>query len=318
MVEEVNVRAGDTVKKGDVLARMHPLPLERAVAEAEAALATAEDQLADLETGTPGEAASARAEAAAAEADLSRVRNRVDLTRLTDELERARNTRWGAQADRDSVCGMAEQKLVEQARCDSAQANVQAAEDAVRMAQAALTAAEQSYPQDLSAAQARASAANARLTAAAQGASEAQLAAARARVSQAQSALEQARDDLVKKDLVAPFDGEVDDVQAVAGVTLAPGTPAVTVLKTRPLLFATSNLSERNVGLIKPGATAHVQLAAFPDRRLRSVVDRVAPRPDNTGGQPSFTVYLELKDGQELSMRPGMTGRAEIATASEE
>jgi HlyD family secretion protein len=316
LVLELPVAAGDEVAEGALLARMDPLPLQRAAAEARAALASAQDQLARLQEGSPGEADAARAEAAAASAALQSVESKVDLARLQGELDRAKNSLWGLQADRDSICGMVASGFAEQARCDGAQAAVQGAEDGVRLAERAIAAANATYDDDLAGARARASAAQSRLRAAITGASTEELAAAQARLEQAEGAVAQAEADLERAELRAPFAGEVDQIHAAVGVPVAPGAPIVTVVKTRPLLFATTNLSERNVGLVKQGAQAEVTLAAFPTRKIPATVERVGARADTTEGAPVFTVYLTLRRADDLALRPGMTGRAEIEVDS--
>jgi HlyD family secretion protein len=316
LVLELPVAPGDEVRSGDLLARIDPLPLERAAAEARAALATARDQVARLEAGSPGETDAARAESAAAAAALGAVEAQVELARLRGELDRARNSLWGLQADRDSICGAVERGFAEQARCDGAQAAVQGAEDGVRIAERAVAAAEASYDDDLAAARARASAANSRLRAAITGASAEERAAAAARLEQAEGALAQAEADLERAELRAPFAGEIDQVHTTTGVPVSPGSPVVTLVKTRPLLFATTNLSERNVGLVRAGQTAEVTLSAFPARQIPATVERVGARAETSEGAPVFTVYLTIRRADDLPLRPGMTGRVEIEVGS--
>jgi RND family efflux transporter MFP subunit len=176
--------------------------------------------------------------------------------------------------------------MARQADCDAAQANVQASEQGVAAAQKNLESAQANQPGDLT--------------------------SARAQVNQARLALDRAREDRARIELAAPFDGVVGDVNVVPGVRVAPGSPVLTLVKTRPLRFATTNLGERNVGDIEPGAPAMVTLTTFPDQPLKGTVQRVAPQAaTDESGLTTFAVYVDL-DPTDLPLRAGMTGRVEI------
>jgi multidrug resistance efflux pump len=200
-----------------------------------------------------------------------------------------------------------------QAACDQAEAAVLGAEDGVRIAERNLASAESTAADDLAAARSRLAAARARLGDAARGATESQLEAARARVEQAEGALVQAEAQLDRAVMKAPFAAIVDRVHVAEGVQVAPGEPIVTLVKVRPLRFATSNLSERNLGLVQEGAEAVVTLISYPDQPLRATVQRVAAQATSaTGGTTAFTVYLDVIEEEGVALRPGMTGRVEI------
>jgi len=317
-VLEVAVTEGQDVAQGDVLARVDLLPFDMAVVDAEAALASAEDALASAEEdASASEISGAQAELAAAEAAQEGLASGTDLERGRLEVERAKNTRWGLQAQRDSICGAADRGFADEASCDSAQANVQAAEQGVQIAEQSLLAMLISRDEDLAAAAARAAGARATLAQLREGPSAEQLAALRARVKQASMALASAQADRGRAVLTAPFDGTITAVQITSGVRTLPGSPVVTLAKTHPLRFATSNLTERNVGDIREGANASVVLTAYPDQALEARVQRISAQArETTGGAVVFTVYLTL-DAADLPLRAGMTGRVEITVGAD-
>jgi multidrug resistance efflux pump len=230
---------------------------------------------------------------AQAEASLTQARATVDklargatIEAARIDVERAKNNLWGQQAQRDAVCGAAEHKMAQQVDCDGAQANVQAMEQSVAAAQKSLESAQANQPGELASAQAQ--------------------------LNQARLALDQARLDRGRTELKAPFDGVVSQVNVIEGVRVAPGSPVLTLVKTRPLRFATSNLGERNVGDIEPGAPATVTLTSFPDQSIKGTVQRVAPQAaTDESGLTSFVVEIDLQP-TDLPIRAGMTGRAEI------
>lgn len=265
-LEELNVTEGQLVAEGDVLATIETQALDLAVADARAALASAQAALTKLETGTS-----------------------LEIARL--EVERAKNTLWGSQAQRDSICGAYERGFAEQASCDNAQAAVQAGEQGVQIAEQNLQQLEETIDADI--------------------------ASARASVERARLALAEAvsnRDNAVLK---APFAGTVSMVHVMPGVDVSPGAPIVTIEPAGALQFVTTNLSERYVGDIRVGAPAVVRLTAFPDYPLDAEVARIAPEgTEDASGAIVYAVYLKLAE-TDLPILAGMTGRVEIEVVTE-
>lgn len=317
-VLDIAVSEGEEVERDQALAQVDLLPLDMAVVDARAALASALDALEKAEEGaSQSELAATRAELSAAESNLARLESGTDLESARLEVERAKNTLWGMQAQRDSICGAAEKGFATQASCDQAQANVQASEQAVQIAQQQQAAVKTTRAQDLSAARARVVSARAALYKLLEGTSDTQLAALRARVEQAAMALEAAEADLEQAILRAPFKGTVTTVHIVEGVSVAPGTPVVTLTQTEPLRFVTTNLSERNVSDVAVGAPATVVLTTYPDEVLEATVQRIASQAtEDLGGAVVFAVYLDVEE-QRLPLLAGMTGRAEIRVPPE-
>jgi multidrug resistance efflux pump len=271
----VAVVDGQSVQEGDVLARLDTGAADLSVAQADASLSQAQAALVQ------------------AQSSLDKLRRGSSLESARIEVERAKNSRWAQQAQRDAICGAAERKMAQQVDCDAAQANVQASDQAVALAEQSLAAEQANHPDDLSAA-------------------EAQVAQARQGLAQSRLARDEAVRDRAATDLVAPFAGTVSQLAVAEGVRVAPGSPVLSLVMTRPLRFATTNLSERNVGDIEPGAPATVSLTSFPDDTLEATVQRIAPEgTTDEGGAQVFTVYLDLAP-TDLALRAGMTGRAEI------
>lgn len=272
-VREVFVREGQAIAAGDVLARMDTTPFELEIAGGEA-------------------------EVAAAAAALKKAQSGAAIDTARQDLERAKNQLWSQQISRDGQCQLAKTRAENDpnrdrgdndsgitADCDAAKALVQASEATVRVAEINLRTVEATAADDAG--------------------------VARARLRQAQVGLTQARDALARAELKAPFDGAVLTVNVAAGAQTATG-PAMTVARTSPLVFVTSNLSERYVGDVREGAKASVTLTAYPDRTLTATVRHIAPggTVDAAGGVV-FKVWLDLDDS-DLAVYAGMTGRVEI------
>jgi multidrug resistance efflux pump len=269
---ELLVAVGQAVVPGDVIARVESEGLELAVADARAGLAQAEAALSRLTEGAT-----------------------LETARL--QVEQAKNQLWGTQSGRDAICGayelgqkeggIAKMAAPSSAECNSAQANVQAAEQAVQIAEAQLRAAEATADDELASAQA---------------------AVDRARLALAEAL--SATDDTV---LTAPFTSTVTAVHLLPGVQVAPGAPVVTVTPHGPVRFVTSNLSERNLADVRVGAPATVTLSAYPDAPIAGTVERIDDQGTETpDGLVVFAVTIGLEE-TDVPLRAGLTGEVEIA-----
>jgi hypothetical protein len=93
---------------------------------------------------------------------------------------------------------------------------------------------------------------------------------------------------------------------------------SVTLAQIEPLRFATSNFSERNLGDIQEGDKADIYLKAYPNTPFPAVIYRIELESNAKDGDIAlFTVYFDFNNG-DFEIRPGMTGRVEIAIEPEE
>ena len=248
---EVKVKAGDTVKAGDVLAQLETGELDLGVAQARATLASAKANLAKAQAGatdpdraaaeaavrsakaalaqlkvgpTQADVAQAQAGVRAAQANLDKLRSGprdqdVETARLN--IEQAKNNLWGTQAQRDGVCGRAGQKdpisrqiPVPQSDCDKAQAAVQAGEQAVQIAQQNFDKLQAGPTQtELAAAQAEVDRAQAQLAKVREGTTAERLAQAQAEVDRAQAQLDKLNAGPTNEEIAA-LQAAIDQAQA--------------------------------------------------------------------------------------------------------
>jgi HlyD family secretion protein len=83
------------------------------------------------------------------------------------------------------------------------------------------------------------------------------------------------------------------------------------------LRFHTTNLSERDLGYVRPGQPVAVTLKAYPGQPLEGTVAYIDPQASGAvGDAATFTVVVELEE-TDLALRPGMTGRAELRAGEE-
>jgi multidrug efflux pump subunit AcrA (membrane-fusion protein) len=343
----VHVRPGDAVAAGDLLATLDDAALREAVAnadlqarQAETTLAEAQLALDDLLNWAPDAAVVAQAEAnlAAAEASLAAAQTQDaasgnNLTSARVNLEQAERGLADAQAayatafdpGREWELGVPGLKERLEAERENAPRAVQNAEEVLEVAQANYNLSAAGINRN-SALDAQASVAGAQqaLLAATTGPTVSEIAAARLRVEAAELALEgnqlalaAAEADLAGAELRAPWAGVVVSVDAAPGAIIGGGAAVVTLLDTTELEFHTSNLSERDLGAVRPGQPATVTLKTFPAAPLTGTVTRVAPQSSGAvGDAATFVVVIDL-DESDLPLRAGMTGRVEIEGSDE-
>ncbi len=336
-VVEIAVEEGQRVSAGDLLLRVDDGPQRMALAEAEAALAGARAQLAQLRAGATSdevagaEAALAAANAAAQAAEGAAATARANLSRLqtgaTAEereialrgIELAKNALWAAQGQRDAVCGATQGGAP--GSCDAAKGAVQQAEEQVRIAEVQLRQVEQGAgAQEIAAAQgqvrqaegqleaaradaARAEAALAQLRA---GATPEAIAAAEAQVAQAEAAVERATLMVARCALEAPFDGGVVAVDARLGEEIGPGVPALQLADTSAWRVETDDLTELDVVRVAAGQRVTVIADALPDVALEGTVTSIAETSEVRAGEVLYQVTIDLPD-PDPRLRWGMT-----------
>jgi HlyD family secretion protein len=145
---------------------------------------------------------------------------------------------------------------------------------------------------------------------------EANEASARASVTQARANLQSDETNLGKASIRSPIDGVVLARQVDPGQTVAASFQA-------PVLFTLAedlskmelqvDVDEADVGQVKAGQKAVFSVDAWPGRQYAAVITRVGFGSQVKDGVVSYLTVLEV-DNSDLSLRPGMTGTAEITT----
>jgi HlyD family secretion protein len=332
---EVLVQPGDTVAAGAPLVRLDSTDAQLAVQQAEAALETAQAQLALLQAGPrPGEIAAAQAQVAAAEAAVSQAAAQRDqLAAGATEAEIA-----GAQAQ--VAAAEAQQRQAHEAheqtmKCydmpdgsricpllgpaeEQARYALEAANTALAAAQAqlvALTAGagdqERAANAAVALALAQRDAAQAQLDLLQGGATPEEIAVAEATVHQAEAALAAAQAALERCEIRAPFDGAVGAVAVRAGELVVPGQPLVTLGDLNTLRVETTDLDEIDVARVAVEQRASITFDAIPARVFSGRVARIYPMAEPGAGGVNYTVVV-LPDELDPAVRWGMTAFVDI------
>lgn len=269
------VPLGARVEAGDVIARLDPLPLERAEHDAQLSVERAQRQLANAQ------------------------RDQLDAERTqrsaVEQAEKRLEEAAAVLAERRDHASLV-QRLVELGA--ETPANLRAARDAQAAAETELALAQR----DL--ADARATR-DARLTRASQDVLD-----AAAALRQAEVVLVRAREDLEAATMRSPIAGVIDAVEVTEGGVVNTNGVVIGVADDRRLTLVTQ-VEETEVGRLTPGLSAEVAVTAAPGSAVRATVTSISPTARTVQNIPVFDVTLEVAN-PGLLLRPGMTAEASI------
>lgn len=292
---ELNARPGQTVRVGDVLARVDDAPyaaaLERARLALDEATAEYEHQLAELSLAVEGGQAQvdgARAQYTPLTPAEIAVQSAIEAeARALNEYNKALDRPW---EPADVVEGYRLEYVAAQRQREVAEAELAAARNR-QWAAGEEVAARQT---DLSRA-------------------EAELAYQQARGVDPLLSLtvREAEAALAATALLAPFDGVVLETAARTGEMVGAGQTLL-LLSDPTAVEAQTTVIEEDLPLVRTGQMAELFFDAQPDAAVRGRVDRIVPRRIAGEERPLYTVYLSLEGALPAGILPGMTVDASI------
>ena len=141
---------------------------------------------------------------------------------------------------------------------------------------------------------------------------------------QSRARLDQARDQLAKTQIRSPIDGIVTSLDikagetAIASTTNIAGSSLMTIANPGSMLTEVW-VDEADIANVSLGQSAEVSAIAFPDTPLAGTVVAIASTAKQETGRQglSFEVKIALAPDPGVDLRPGMSCRSEIFTASE-
>ena len=146
----------------------------------------------------------------------------------------------------------------------------------------------------------------------------AEQASSRAAVTEAKAALSSDQINLSKASIKSPIDGIVLERSVEPGQTVAASFQVATLFTLAEDLREMElqvDVDEADVGVVAAGQAATFTVDAYAGRQYPATVTRVRFGSETTNGVVSYPTLLAVKN-DDLTLRPGMTASAEIATAS--
>lgn len=279
-VQEIYVKAGDSVKAGQALAKLDPTSLEQAVVQAEASLKDAEINWQQQQLG-------AQATVVKAEQALKTAEQAADPAYLTHKVFMA-----------EQSVAIASDELAKAQQSGNA-SSILSAQNSLAQAQANLTAAQNDQnggaAQAVETAQAELTIAQAKL---------AQL-ATKSVVAQTQNALDTAKTNLANATLTAPADGVVINMALTKGQTVNSSTAAMTLATGGNLFLVGATVSQEEITELKVGQKTDITLDSAPNEHISGTLIEVALKGTTTQNVTMFGVTLQIDESSDL-LRAGM------------
>jgi len=264
VVEKVNVKAGDTVKAGDILATLQPSSTSASIVAAKADLVNAQVKLRDLLTSGTA-LAQAKIDLKDAQEAYTKADNYlkylnfseyVPQTKYTAKLVATGHNGWEYQYDTHNFKGPAPKDWIVEAENDLA------------LKKGKLDDAQQTYDSLLA------------------GEDSTDVIAARANVDAAQATVNMLS-------IIAPFDGKVLSIEQRAGEVVNTGDLSVN-LADMGHLYVDTQVDESDIANVKVGNQTEVTLDAVTGVTLTGKVTVINPVGENVSGLVKYTVRVDL------------------------
>lgn len=316
-VLEINVVEGQTVKKGDILARLDPTSLPQNIILAQADLVEAKRALDSVKNS-----------------DLSRAQAELNLAQAQDALDKAKKKRESQKYDR------ADEDVIDEYR-----AELTLAEDAYKKTKEMWDQFESRPESDPTRARLKLELRDARLrleraqanlnyitgkpNAVEISLAEGELAVAEARLKDAQREWERLKDGPDPEDiaaaearvaavqatvnlgyLIAPFDGTITRIDFQVGDQVSPGSASIRIDDLSRMLVDV-DIPEVDINRVKLGQKVTMTFDAILDKSYNGEVIEIARAGQVVQGNVNFTVTIRLLDA-DPSVLPGMTAAVNI------
>jgi HlyD family secretion protein len=325
-IKTINVKAGDKVKAGQVLASLDSSSLEAAEASAQASLATAQANLATAKaTPLPSQISSAEAALVSAQAGLraAQAKNATLGDQVTIEQNNVDNAAQALSDAQNAYSNLLEfmpsgargRKAPYVPPAGQEWSQQKATLDNARIAYAAAVAnynlaVANVNNSDIQQAAAQVASAQATLDDLKSTPAPEDVQIAELSVEQAQNSLDQAKANLAKSQIIAPFDGVVADLNIQVGQQSSASTQPI-ILVNLSHLVAQVTAAETDMPSIKVGQPVQVALDALPSQTFSATVAQVALVGTTTSGVVNYPVTVVL-DQTDPQIRPGMSANATI------
>ena len=146
------------------------------------------------------------------------------------------------------------------------------------------------------------------------------LATAQSALKSAQAAYNKAKQNLGYAQIVSPVSGTVVSKEVEEGQTVAASfqTPTLfTIAENLKLMQIEANVSEADIGKIKPGMEATFTVDAYPTDTFTGTVKQIRLKPTETQNVVMYTVVIDVPN-DDKRLLPGMTAFVSIITSAKE
>ena len=312
-VAEIPVKEGDTIKAGDVIARLKNESLRAAVAEAQAGVDSAKAAQANYQRQLPRQIAATEAEVKAAQArQVGASAGRNNQAAIIEAEATLAQAKYSQQQLETALQLMYLYKKENSKSAGDIRLQLQSAIEAAQAAQARLNAlrigslSDRASVAQIDAASASEAAAQVRLDQLKTEAAGKTVDTYAAAIKQAEASLLAAQLALSETEIKAPFAGTIAKINLKLGEQVAAGTPALVLADLSGWRVETNDLTEIKVPSIKAEQLVTVKADALPDIELKGKVDSIGEVSQLKSGDVVYTVKVSLGDN-DPRLRWGMT-----------
>jgi multidrug resistance efflux pump len=325
-IEEIMVKEGDFVAKGDILARLGGSEtLEANAAAALAEVTSAQQALDDLNRTASlaynqavlDEIAAEKAyfDALLAWDNFDQDQYENDLDDAQADVAEAKSDLEDAQDEYDKYASL-DKENADRKRAKTDLDAAQADYDEALAAQAAIESEYRTLKSTLDFAEANLDEARRTRANREEGADKDQLALAQARLDSANARLKAAQSALDNLEIAAPYDGIVARMDVSAGEMVNPGQVVLVVADLSEWFVETTDLTENEIVNIQEDMEVVIIPDALPDLELRGAVDSIADYFVEKSGDITYRVRVRLLE-TDPRLKWGMTTETRFSESSE-
>lgn len=316
VIASMNIKVGDKVTKGDVLAELKGTEKYRLeISQASVDLLEAQDELKSLNDSAPKDKAEAEAVLVEAKKSLDEMNkayqefDTVDYRKKIDDANKAYKDKYSDVEDAKDLlddvseldAGSERRRTVE----DDYKKVLQDYNDLERTYTTLVNDKDQSYA-DTVKAQAAVDDAQREVNELADGPKQTKLDIANQKIQTAKDKQESAQKSIELMQIIAPFDGEIVSVDYVAGELVNAEIPVIVMLDPSEKVLKTVDLSETDMTSIHLGGNVTVVFDAYPDTELRGTVTKITNWAEKYLGDVVYPVEITLEN-TNLPVLWGMT-----------
>ncbi len=317
VIIDLPVKAGDTIRQGELLARIDPKHYQLSVEKLLAENQSAAEKMAITQLKRQRIQQELQLQTELATQDIGRIGKEQQAAAARVASLQARISQL--QRDHQRLANLFAQQVIPRQKLEQLEATLEAAQ----AEQMALKRNQQALNPVLHAARLQQ-----QLTITRQQQLlelDRELAVAKAKIEQLQAALKNARRDLQKTELISPLDGRVAKRFINPGGSVAPGRPVLALVNPHDL-YIIALLEENKLSGVEPGNKALIHIDAYSDQQWQGEVEQIlpasaatfalAPRDISAG---EFTkvaqripVRIRITEGSLEKLRVGLGGEVEI------